>query len=72
MIILDYQDYVKMITILKDTSKFVQLEPIDKFYSASSIEAMFQKRLISWVKSGVMPTDVSNLIRPSGLIPPRL
>lgn len=59
-------------TILKDSSKFVQFGPIDNFDSTLSIETMFQKSLVKWVESRNLLTDISNLIRPPGSIHPRL
>lgn len=59
VVLMDYTDCVaKMSLILNDTSKFVQLGPIEKCDTTTSIETKFQKQLLSWVKSEVLSPEI--------------
>ena len=62
----------KMKTILGDISKFIQLSLVDLHNSTISIEVKFQKLLVKWIKSSVLPTSIADLIRPTGSIWPCL
>ena len=73
VVILDYQCYVdKMMSILGDTSKFLRLGPVDNFDHTTSIETKFQRRLVEFVKRGLLSSAICDQIRPTGSIQPRL
>ena len=73
VVILDYQCCVdKMMFILDDTSKFLSLGPVDSFDHTTFIETKFQTRLVELVKRGLLPSAISDQIRPTGSIRLRL
>ncbi len=61
-----------MMTILGDTIKFRKLSPVDTNDHTVFIEAKFQNKLVKLVKSGLLPSTISDLIRPVGSIRHRL
>ena len=73
VVILDYHCYVnKMMTFLDETSKFVNLGPVKTSDHATSIETKFQRNLVMLVERGLLSSPISNLIKPTGSIRPRL
>ena len=73
VVILNHHDYVdKMSVILNDKDKFEKLGPVATHDSTVSLETKFQKKLVKWVKNGVLPKNVASEIRPSGSIRSRL
>lgn len=73
VIIMDRTNYVaKMSSILEDTSKFSKLGSAETCDRSTSSEVKFQKLLLKLVKTGVLPQETANEIRPSGSIRPRL
>ena len=61
-----------MMTVLRDTTKFTKLRPIETYDDTLSTEAKFQKKLVKWVKSDLLPSTISDLNRPVGSICPHL
>ena len=57
-----------MMTILGDTTKFSRLGPVNTHDYTVRIETKFQKNLVKWVKSGLLPSTISELITPFGSI----
>ena len=51
-----------MTTILGDTSKIVQVGPVDIHDSIKSIENKKQKLRLKWVKSDALPASIADLI----------
>lgn len=71
--LMDRHDYIsKMLSIFNDRSKFQRLGSIDTHDSTLTSEIRFQKRLVKWVKSGVLPSEMAGQLRPCGSIRPRL
>ena len=59
-------------SILSDTSKFLRQGPVDNFDHTTSIETKFQKRFAELVKGDFLSSAISDQIRPTGSIRPRL
>ena len=59
-------------TILGDTTKFSRSGPVDTHDHTVFIKTKFQKNLNNWVKSGLLPSTISDLIWPFGSIRPYL
>ena len=59
-----------MMTIKRDTTKFSRLGPIDTYDHNVSIETKFQMNLVKWIMSGLLPSTISDLIKPVGSIHP--
>lgn len=64
MVVLDYKDYLnKMITILGDASKFIQLEPDVTHDKTKAIELKFRKCLLKLIKDYVLPVAIYEAVR---------
>lgn len=69
VVLMDYTDYVARISLLlNDTSKFVQLSPVEKYNGTTSIQTIFQNTILRWVKCGVLCPEITEEIRHSGSI----
>ena len=71
VVLLDHDDYVnKMSLILNDSTKLIELGPVETCVHTTSIEVKFQKQQKKWVKSGLLSLEISDSIRPVGSIRP--
>ena len=59
-------------TLLEDTTQFSRFGPVDTQDHTTSIETKFQKNPVKWDKSGLLPSTISDLIKPISSICPHL
>ena len=73
IVILNKADYIeKMMVILNDSSNFLKLPQIDKFYHTSEIENSIQRKLRSWFLKALTSKEVNESTRHIGSLRPKL
>ena len=73
VVILNKTDYIKkMNSILADERKFLTLSPSSEKDNTSKIESQIQRRLLQLHKDDLLPTNLYDLIRPTGSLRPRM